>query len=86
MQHKKLQLMVHGRHIAGLDPAISYPGVRIDAVTRVANRNYLFIDLTIGDDAAPGKFDIVFGKAQGQREIGLPAAGARNRVGAAHRL
>jgi glycosidase len=64
MQHKKLQLMVHGRHIAGLDPAISYPGVRIDAVTRVANPNYLFIDLTIGDDAAPGSFDIVFGKGK----------------------
>ena len=64
MQHKKLQLMVHGRQIAALDPSISYPGVRIDAVTRVANPNYLFIDLTIGDDAAPGMFDIVFGKGK----------------------
>ncbi len=66
MQHKKLQLMVHGRQIADLEPSISYPGVRIDAVTRVANRNYLFIDLTIGDEAAPGKFDIVFGKPGGK--------------------
>jgi neopullulanase len=64
MQHKKLQLMVHGRQIAGLEPTVSYPGVRIDAVTRVANPNYLFIDLTIGDDAAPGSFDIVFGKGK----------------------
>jgi neopullulanase len=63
MQHKKL-LMVHGRQIAGLAPSISYTGVRIDAVTRVANPNYLFIDLTIGDDAAPGAFDIVFGKGK----------------------
>ena len=60
MKHQKLQLMVHGEHIADLDPAIDYPGVRIDGVTRVANRNYLFIDLAIGDGAAAGKFDIDF--------------------------
>jgi glycosidase len=63
MKHQKLQLMVHGKRIADLDPVLDYPGVRIDAVTRVANRNYLFIDLTIGDRAAPGKFDITFRNA-----------------------
>ena len=60
MKHNKLQLMVHGKRIADLEPALSYPGVRIDAVTRVANRNYLFIDLAVSDQAAPGKFDIRF--------------------------
>jgi glycosidase len=60
MQHKNLQLMVHGKDIASLEPALSYGGVRIERVTRVANRNYLFIDLQIGADAKPGKFDIVF--------------------------
>ncbi|GAB2852123.1 hypothetical protein GCM10027277_20580 [Pseudoduganella ginsengisoli] len=60
MQHKTLQLMVHGNHIADLEPSLSYPGVRIAAVNRVANRNYLFIDLAIDDAAQPGKFDIAF--------------------------
>lgn len=60
MQHKNLQLMVHGKRIADLEPALSYPGVRIERVTRVANRNYLFIDLQVGPDAGAGKFDIVF--------------------------
>jgi glycosidase len=60
MQHKQVQLMVHGERIAELAPALSYPGVRIDRVTRVANKNYLFIDLAIGDQALPGKFDIDF--------------------------
>jgi glycosidase len=63
MQHKQLQLMVHGQKIADLDPVLAYPGVRIDAVTRVANRNYLFIDLSVSDEAAPGKFDITFRNA-----------------------
>lgn len=59
MQHKGLQLMVHGERIAELEPEIAYPGVRIAAVTRVPSRNYLFIDLDIGAEAKPGKFDIV---------------------------
>jgi glycosidase len=60
MHNKSLQLMVHGERIADLEPTVAYPGVRIAASTRVANRNYLFIDLVIGADAAPGEFDIVF--------------------------
>ncbi|WP_228893650.1 alpha-amylase family glycosyl hydrolase [Pseudoduganella aquatica] len=60
MRVKTLQLMVHGKQIADLEPSISYPGVRIDKVERVANRNYLFIDLALDDSAQPGKFDIRF--------------------------
>jgi glycosidase len=63
MQHKQVQLMVHGTGIADLDPRIEYPGVRIDSVTRVANRNYLFIDLTVSEQAKPGRFDITFRNA-----------------------
>jgi hypothetical protein len=33
----KLQLMVHGARIGELQPALNYPGVRIEAVSRVAN-------------------------------------------------
>jgi len=63
MQHQELQLMVHGKHIADLEPSLNYPGVRIERVTRVPNRNYLFIDLHVGADAKPGKFNIAFGKS-----------------------
>ncbi|QGZ39435.1 glycosidase [Pseudoduganella flava] len=68
MHHKTVQLMVHGTAIAELVPAIDQPGargVRIAAVTRAANPNYLFIDLALGDDAQPGAFDIVFRPAAG---------------------
>ena len=60
MHDRRLQLMVHGPAIADLEPAVAYPGVRIAAVTRVANRNYLFIDLDIGPDAQPGNVAIDF--------------------------
>nr|WP_315253635.1 glycoside hydrolase family 13 protein [uncultured Duganella sp.] len=60
MHDSRLQLMVHGPQIADLQPTLSYPGVRIAAVARVANRNYLFIDLEIAPDAKPGKLDLLF--------------------------
>jgi glycosidase len=69
MHDHRLQLMVHGPAIADLEPAIAYPGVRIAAVTRVANRNYLFIDLDIAPDAQPGNVAIDFRGAHPTRHI-----------------
>ncbi|GGY63418.1 glycoside hydrolase family 13 protein [Pseudoduganella albidiflava] len=60
MRHPALQLMVHGERIADLQPAIDYPGVRIAGTTRVANPNYLFIDLELARDVRPGSFAIAF--------------------------
>ncbi|TFW16317.1 glycoside hydrolase family 13 protein [Duganella callida] len=60
MHHRGLQLMVHGTRIADLEPVLAYPGVRVASVTRVANRNYLFIDLDIAADTRPGKLDLAF--------------------------
>jgi neopullulanase len=66
MHNPALQLLIHGERIADLEPALSCPGVRLAAVTRVVNRNYLFVDLVVGSDAAPGTCDIVF-SGQGRR-------------------
>jgi len=74
MRSKTLQLMVHGKRIADLEPGISYPGVRIQKVARVANRNYLFIDLALDDSAKPGKFEIRFAKAGKSGQSGKPGA------------
>ena len=63
MKSDRLQLLVHGPRIADAAPRIdeaSVNGVRIESVSRVANPNYLFIDLRIAPDAAPGRVDIVF--------------------------
>jgi hypothetical protein len=80
MQHKGLQLMVHGAAIGKLQPRIDYPGVRLVSSTRVANANYLFIDLEIGAGARPGKFDIVFSGDGRTERYSLRAARARSRV------
>jgi glycosidase len=60
MHERQLQLMVHGPAIADLEPTLDYPGVRIERVTRVANRNYVFVDLTIAPNARPGSFTLAF--------------------------
>jgi neopullulanase len=88
MHDRHLQLMVHGPAIADLEPAIAYPGVRIAAVTRVANRNYLFIDLDIGPDVKPGDVAIDFRGAHPTRHIyrllaRAPGSAERNGFGKA---
>jgi glycosidase len=60
MHERHVQVMVHGAAIADLEPALAYPGVRIARVTRVANRNYVFIDLDIDPTAQPGSFTLDF--------------------------
>ncbi len=85
MQHEGLQLMVHGARIAELEPSLSYPGVRIASVIRVPSKNYLFIDLEIGADARPGKFDILF-EGAGRRasyayQLLARAPGSAQRIG-----
>ena len=84
MHDRHLQLMVHGPAIADLEPALAYPGVRIAAVTRVANRNYLFIDLDIAPDAKPGDVAIEFRGAHPTRttyRLLARAAGSAERKG-----
>ena len=64
MKSDKLQLMVHGADIADFTPQLNYPGVHIDAVSAVANRNYLFIDLTIARDAQAGQMELLFKRGE----------------------
>ena len=60
MQFAKLQLLVHGDNIAALTPTLDYPGVTLRSVERTANRNYLFINLELAPDAAPGTVTLNF--------------------------
>ena len=62
MKSPQLQLMVHGAHIGEYSLQLSYPKVRVDSVTRVANPNYLFVNLTILPDAPAGNLALVFSK------------------------
>jgi len=65
MKNPKLQLIVHGNNIAASSVSFTYPGVKLAAVHKVENPNYLFLDLVISSAAKPGKFTISFKKSTG---------------------
>jgi glycosidase len=66
MADTTLQLMVHGNGIAELNVIADYKGVKVAAVKRAENPNYLFIDLWISKNTKPGKMKLVF---EYQREV-----------------
>lgn len=70
MQHDRLQLMVHGEHIADYQAQLNYPGVQLLGVQRLSNPNYAFVDLQISPKARAGQFEIVFKK--GAQQIRAP--------------
>jgi glycosidase len=63
MSNPNLQLIVHGDHIASRNVVLNYPGVKLVAVHKVENPNYLFVDLRVFSAASPGTFPIKFIKA-----------------------
>ncbi|MET1057256.1 MAG: glycoside hydrolase family 13 protein [Pedobacter sp.] len=60
MNNPKLQLLIHGKNIAGYTAKLDYPGVKLVELHKVENPNYLFLDLEISADAKAGKFPISF--------------------------
>lgn len=68
MKNPKLQLVVHGNNIASRSVKLVYPGVKLRAVHKVENLNYLFLDLEIAPSTKNGSFPIVF-SASGQADL-----------------
>ena len=60
MNHKELQIMVHGENIAALTPELQYAGVSLAGVEHTNNKNYLFLNLLINENAKPGALNIIF--------------------------
>ena len=60
MQDSTVQLMVHRENIAATTPTVDHPGVRLDSVIRTENPNYLFLNLTISENARPGIMTLRF--------------------------
>jgi glycosidase len=58
MSHPTVEVLLYDQNIRDLSPQISYPGVSIREVTRLANPNYLFVTLHIGPGTQAGSFTI----------------------------
>lgn len=56
-----LQLMVHGQGISGYEVSVwGAPGLSVSDVHEADSPNYLFVDVRISPDAAPGTYYLVF--------------------------
>ncbi|MBS0010484.1 MAG: glycoside hydrolase family 13 protein [Bacteroidales bacterium] len=66
MKNTSLQLMVHGKDIAGHRVSVSYEGLKLLSVEHTDNKNYLFINLDISPRAKPGTFSIKFTDERGK--------------------
>jgi len=60
MKDNALQLMVYGMEIGSYDVKTDYPGVEVKTLVRTENPNYLFVNLNISDEAAPGTVTLTF--------------------------
>lgn len=60
MSNPNLQVLIYGNEISLSTIEINHPGVELVKVNKVENPNYLFLDITIGEDVQPGTFDIIF--------------------------
>jgi glycosidase/predicted alpha/beta superfamily hydrolase len=67
MKDNRVQLLVHGKGVSELEPAVSHAGVTVTRVQRVENPNYLFVDLTIAPSASPGRVRLAFSR-KGRQE------------------
>ncbi|WP_235904255.1 glycoside hydrolase family 13 protein [Arcticibacter tournemirensis] len=67
MKNPELQLVVHGKNISEREVNLSYAGVKLAKVHKVENPNYLFVDLLIAPETAPGIFTLNFEKKGAKR-------------------
>lgn len=86
MQHKQLQILVHGNKISELSPVFSYPNLQLDSVVRTTNANYLFIYVSLNEKTEPGIFDIIFKKNKKEKlrytyELKQRKENSANRIG-----
>lgn len=60
MEMNEIQLLVHAENISSFEPELKYKGVEITKINKADSPNYLFIDLTISEEAQAGTFEIKF--------------------------
>ena len=60
MKTKELQLLIYGKNISNYDPVINSSNVKLISTERVKNENYLFINISIDNNAKQENIEINF--------------------------
>lgn len=62
MEHNEIQLLIYGENIGTYTVSLENSEAEITSISRVENKNYLFIDLRIPASMKSGDIDMVFNK------------------------
>jgi glycosidase len=70
MKWNEVQIMIHGNDIGNGDAyTINYPGVKLEKINKVENKNYVFLDVKISPSAKPGMIKIKVKESQTSFDI-----------------
>ncbi|MFT3934632.1 MAG: alpha-amylase family glycosyl hydrolase [Chitinophagaceae bacterium] len=84
MKNQQLQVMLHGNNVGNASSiTIGYPGVTLNKITKVKNKNYAFLDLAIAASAKPGNINIKLQGVAGISSVTLQLSNRRNGKGTA---
>jgi glycosidase len=73
MKWNKIQIMIHGQGIGDADTyTINYPGVKLEQVNKVENKNYIFLDISISPVTKPGILKIKMKGSDSSFSIDFP--------------
>ncbi len=72
MKDPNFQVLVHAENIANYTPAINFKGIRLKAVHKTENPNYLFLDFEIKKNAKAGNMTIEFSKGSDKISTNYP--------------
>lgn len=81
-----LTLMIHGKDLSGASVSTDTEGIAVKAVHNAESPNYVFVDLDISPELAPGKYGFTLSLPDGRTEkfmykIGSRRDGSRERKG-----
>ncbi len=60
MPNKNVQVMIYGNALNNYKIGVSHPGVKLKKITRLANVNYVLVDIEIAPTAKAGTIDFTF--------------------------
>ncbi len=79
MRNPFLQLMIHQPGIGrSTGVSLTYPGVKLLGFHKLSSPNYLFVDLTIGQDTKPGLVRIDIRRGNGHQSLNYPLKARRS--------
>jgi len=84
MKWNKVQIMIHGNDIGDGDAyTLNYPGVKLEKINKVENKNYVFLDVNIAPSAKPGMVKIKVKEKQSSFDINFELKPRRSGNGTA---